>query len=281
MRHANIPAEPKSKRMTALLKSLVPALLLASSAVAGVAAAELEGLEEELPLAVEDASPVDKGTIELSGALQYQRLRSGEANEGRHEYAFVPRIKAGITRDFELSFAAPYRFGNAPETSQGDMSIEGLYQLRDEDGRLPALAISAGLERPYGAASGGTEVMFKGLMSKSLGSANAADPVRIHINVALHHNLHPEATERNNRYFAGIAYSQTMNENSLLAASVSREQERQRGQASNMAELGLRWKASENTVLSTGVGHGLNHDAPRWRFTVGVQRSVDGVFGKL
>jgi hypothetical protein len=266
--------------MGTLSKSVL-VLVLASAAIASSAAAELEGLEEELPLSVEDASPVDKGSIEVSGALRYQRMRSGNADEGRHEYTFVPRIKSGVTRDFELSFAAPYRFGNAPETSQGDASIEGLYQLRDEDGRLPALAVSAGLERPYGAASGGTEVMLKGLMSKSLGSANAAESGRIHFNVALHHNLHPEATERNNRYFAGIAYSQAMNENSLLAASVSREQERQRGQASNMAELGLRWKASENTVLSTGVGHGLNHDAPRWRFTVGVQRSVGGVFGKL
>jgi hypothetical protein len=258
----------------AITKNLIVTAILALCAAAH--AEDVSDLEDELPMTIEDAIPNKPGSVELDGGLRYQRMRSTTPGQGRHEYQLTPRVQIGVAQDFQVSIAAPYRLGTAEDTSQGEFRLDGLYKLNSETRYQPAFAIGAGIEQPFGANSGGAEVLIKGIMTKSLGESQNRDrPVQVHVNLVARHNLDREDNERRNRYLIGAALSKQLSERWLIATSLFREQERERNKATNMAELGARWKLSEKTILSGAIGRGINQDAPLWRFLMGVQRSLD------
>lgn len=241
-----------------------------------VQADEVKDLEEDLSLTIEDATPSQPGSVQFNGIARYQRMRPSTPDAGRNELQLTPRMQFGVARNFQMSVAVPYRVGNAEDTSQGEFRLDGLYRFNTESGYLPAFAVSGGIERPYGADSGGTEVMAKGIMTKSLGVVQDANrPAQLHLNVMARHNLRPDVNERRDRYLAGAALSKQLNQRWLFAGSLFREQQRERGAAYNMGEVGARWKLSEKLMLSGSVGHGFNHGAPPLRMTVGFQRSLD------
>ncbi|WP_089401664.1 hypothetical protein [Noviherbaspirillum humi] len=245
--------------------------------LSGFASADdVKDLEEELALTIEDATPGQPGSIELNGGLRYQRLRASEANSGRNEYQLTPRLQIGVARNFQVAIAAPYRLGNAPDTSRGELRLDALLRLNDEGRYLPAFAVDVGLERPYGAGDAGTEILVKGIATKSLGVAKERDrPAQLHVNLVARRNLNPGEDERRNRYLFGAALSKKLSERWLVAGSLFREEQRERGSAFNIAEAGARWKLSEKTILSGSVGAGLNREAPLWRLLLGFQRSLD------
>lgn len=237
---------------------------------------EVKDLEEDLSLTIEDATPSQPGSVQFNGIARYQRMRPSEPGGGRNELQLTPRMQFGVARNFQVSVAAPYRVGNAEDTSQGEFRLDGLYRFNAESGNLPAFAVNVGVERPYGADSGGTEVMVKGIMTKSLGVVQDENrPAQLHLNVMARHNLRPDVNERRDRYLAGAALSKQLNQRWLLAGSVFREQQRERDAAYNMGEVGARWKLSEKLMLSGSMGHGFNHGAPPLRLVVGFQRSLD------
>lgn len=258
------------------IASIRAILLLGLGAACAAQADEVKDLEEDLSLTIEDATPSQPGSIQFNGIARYQRMRPSSPGGGRDETQLTPRLQFGIARNFQMSVAAPYRVGNADDTSQGEFRVDGLYRFNTESGYLPAFAVNLGIERPYGADSGGTEVMVKGIMSKSLGVVQDDDrPAQVHLNVVARHNLKPAATERRDRYLAGAALSKQLNQRWLMAGSLFREQQRERDAVYNMGEVGARWKLSEKTMLSGSVGHGFNHGAPPLRLVVGFQRSLD------
>lgn len=240
-----------------------------------VQADEVKDLEEDLSLTIEDATPSQPGSVQFNGIARYQRMRPSTTDAGRNELQLTPRMQFGVARNFQMSVAVPYRVGNAEDTSQGEFRLDGLYRLNDGSGVLPAFAVDVGIERPY-AANSGTEVLVKGIMTRSLGAVQDANrPAQLHLNIMARHNLRPDVNERRDRYLAGTALSKQLNERWLLAGSVFREQQRERNAAFNFGEVGTRWKLSEKLMLSGSVGHGFNHGAPRLRMVLGFQRSLD------
>ena len=237
---------------------------------------EVKDLEEDLSLTIEDATPSQPGSVQFNGIARYQRVRPSEPGGGRNEMQLTPRIQFGVVRNFQMSVAAPYRVGNAEDTSQGEFRVDGLYRFNAESGSLPAFAMNVGIERPYGADRGGTEVIVKGIMTRSLGAVQDANrPAQLHLNLMARHNLRPGVNERRDRYLAGAALSKQLDPRFLLAGSLFREQQRERDAAFNMGEIGARWKLSEKLMLSGSVGHGFNRGAPPLRLVVGFQRSLD------
>jgi hypothetical protein len=256
------------------MKHWIAAAMLATCHAAY--ADDVKDLEEELALTIEDASPSKAGSAQLNAGMRFDRMRKGAPGEGRNEVQLTPRLQIGVTNDFQVSIATPYRVGNASDTSQGEFRLDGLYRFNRETGAMPSFAVDVGLERPYGAGSGGTEVLVKGILSKSLGMAEGTNRVaQVHVNLQARHNMHPDATERRHRYLAGAALSKQLSEHWLIATDFIREQQRDRNAATSIGEIGTRWKASEKTVLSGAIGHGFNKEAPQWRLVVGLQRSLD------
>lgn len=84
----------------------------------------------------------------------------------------------------------------------------------------------------------------------------------------------PDA-ERRDRYRVGVAYSQPLTNDLLLVADVYREPDRTRGRATNLAELGVRYQLTPQTILTGAAGVGFSGDRSQdFRFTVGFQRTL-------
>ncbi|MBI5617911.1 MAG: hypothetical protein HY943_16645 [Gammaproteobacteria bacterium] len=131
------------------------------------------------------------------------------------------------------------------------------------------------MEQPYGSRGGGTETHVKGILTKTLDVAvQDYRPRRLHFNVAWFHNWEPTAQERPNRYLVGLAYSQPLNNDTVLVAEVFREAQRQQDKDYNFANLGVRRQLTPLTLVTLGAGAGFGDDAPRWQVMVGFQHTL-------
>lgn len=241
-------------------------------------AADHLNLEQGQPTVVEDAYTLKEGAIELQGSLGFERLPHNE--EGRSRFTLAPKIEMGIAPNLQLSFDAPYREGNAPETGEGDMNLEALYNFNTESLLVPAMSVGVGIHEPYGSESGGTETSIKAIATKSIGPyGDTYIPRRIHLNLRWNHNWDREPGERSNRYLAGVGYSQPINNEWVVVADLYREEERMVGSARNMAEVGVRHQMTPLTVMTLGLNAGLNDQAPDWGVVVGFQHTL-GSFPK-
>lgn len=240
-------------------------------------AADHLNLEDGQPTRIRDAYAIKKGSIELQASTGYERMPDDD--QGRHRYFFVPKIELGIAPNFQLSLEAPYRTGNASGTEQGDLDLEGLYNFNTEGRYLPALSLGAGISKPYGRDSGGTETSLSFLSTKSMGPFGSDyRPKKLHLNLDWHHNWDPRSDEREDRYFAGVGYSQPIHNEWVAVASVYREQQREKGVGHNMVEFGLRHQWSPLTVLTIGTAAGLNSQAPDWALMFGFQHTLGKAF---
>ena len=239
-------------------------------------------LDENLPIRLEDAYPVPYNDIEAQGYFSYDRNRRGSGGQGgRGSDAFVlsPQIEVGAFRNFQVSLSAPYRLGNASETKQGDFVAQGLYNFNNEGHYLPAFALSAGIDQPYGYQSGGTESQIKAIASKSIGSFGSSYvPRQLHVNAIWFHNYDPlpagSLRERRDRYLVGVGYSQPVTNEAVLVADLYREALKERAQAQNIAQVGARYQLDPQTVLSGSLGTGFADRSPALVALVGLQHTL-------
>ena len=247
-------------------------------------AADHTNLEQGLPVVIEDAYPIKENGLEAQGYLRYDRAPRNDP-EGRNRLFVVPRIEWGAFKNFQLSVETPYAVGDASGTKQGNVAVQGLYNFNTEGLFLPAFAVVAGLYQPYGYRGGGTETELKFLATKSLGTPDPEGtspfsyvPRQIHFNASWFHNFDPltgRDAERSDRYRVGIAYSQPITNEAVLVADVYRETDRDRRRVSNVAELGVRYIVTPQTVLSGSAGVGFGGDRNQdFRFVAGFQHTL-------
>jgi hypothetical protein len=236
-------------------------------------AADHLNLEHGQPTTIEDAYTIKEGAIELQGHLGFERLPHND--KGRTRFTLAPRIEMGIAPNLQLSFDTPYRDGNAPETGQGDLNLEALYNFNTESLHVPAMSIGFGIHEPYGSESGGTETSLKAVATKSLGPyGDTYTPRRVHLNLRWNYNWDREPNERSNRYLMGVGYSQPINNEWVIVTDLYREEERMEGVARNIAEIGVRHQMTPLTVMTLGVNAGLNDQAPDWGVVIGFQHTL-------
>lgn len=245
-------------------------------------AADHTNLDENLPVRLEDAYPVPYNDIEAQGYFSYDRNRrgsNGRGGRGSDAFTLSPQFEAGVFRNTQVSISAPYRLGNASETKQGDFIAQALYNFNNEGAYLPAFALSVGVDQPYGYQSGGTESQIKAIASKSIGSFGSNYvPRQLHVNAIWFHNYDPLSTvdtrERRDRYLVGIGYSQPVTNEAVLVADVYREQLKERTQAQNIVQVGIRYQLDPQTVLSGSLGTGFADRSPAFVALVGFQHTL-------
>ena len=245
-------------------------------------AADHTNLDENLPVRLEDAYAIPYDSIEAQGYFSYARNRLGRAGRGTRgsdAFTFSPQVEVGAYRNFQFSLAAPYRLGNASETKQGDVVGQGLYNFNSEGVTVPALSLGLGVDQPYGYQSGGTESSVKFVATKSIGSFGTDYvPRRLDLNAIWYHNYDPltlaDTRERRDRYLVGLAYSQPVSNDAVLVGDVYREQLRERRQAQDIAQVGVRYQLDPQTVLSGSVGTGFADHSPAFVGLVGFQHTL-------
>jgi hypothetical protein len=119
--------------------ALSTCLAMWCSVLSSGALADVSNLDSGLPTEIEDARPIDHGEKEVQLITRWDRQRSG-ANlfvaEPQFQWGFAPRWQAALT----LHALG----GTAEPTGSGDVRLQLMRQLNDENGALPAIAAFLG-----------------------------------------------------------------------------------------------------------------------------------------
>lgn len=250
-------------------------LLVASVGAAGLATpaalraqSDHFNLEEGLPTRLDDAYATARRNRELQLAPRYDR------QPGRQDLFFVdPAVEVGLFRNSQWRLSVPVRAGSADRTGSGDVRLEGFYNFNTEGQVMPAVAVAARGEFPTGYRPDGGPRSVDGtaklIATKSID--NRMD--RLHVNVEYTAVGRPGVGERNGQFAVTAGVSGRAGPDMVVILDAFRQEERLRGEVTNLAELGVRRQITPLLVLSAGAGTGLDRESPRVRATLALQRS--------
>lgn len=241
--------------------------VFALAALSTVHAADHPNLEEGLPAPIEDAYPIPYGGREWQAPLRYDRSDTGEDRT-----VVEPRYEWGFARNAHFKIGVPLFLGSEEDTNSGDVRLEALYNFNQESRFFPAFAASVRVDAPTGEDSEGVDTSVKLIVSKLLGRSSFYHG--LHANAAWFNNADPLPGERDQYNMAALGYTARLSPDTLLVLDVVREEERQEGMTSELAEIGLRRQITPTLVLTGGLGAGLDDQSPDFRVTAGIQYSI-------
>ena len=225
-------------------------------------------IEQGLPLHFEDTVPQEYLGREFQLVGRYERTDDGE-----DRYLFEPRLELGIWHNTQLTIGTPLLFGNADEgEGLGPVEVDVLYNLNQETLDLPALALKAGADFTGAAAAGGGDGVdpFIGLLvDRTIGRSSLYH--KVHLNLLYQFNGTELDDERDGRYEVALGYSRRLGASAMLIADLVRMQEMTENDEVNLAEVGVRYATTPQSVISGGIGFGIGDESPDVRLTVGFQ----------
>ena len=231
------------------------ALVTGLLAIPATAAAQIDyrNLDDDRPVRVEDAAPVETYAFEFLVPYAVEREKGGG-----FVHAVVPELSYGLFPNFHLGVKAPV--GLLDEPGSTELGLSGLrtfalYNLNTEFGILPATSIRVDGEFPVGAfAATDTRVAVKGILTRAFGRN------RVHVNGAYRFGSDgtPGRIESLPRWWAGLALDRTLYRQSLLLIAEGHVERAVDGAPLGVtAGVGLRWQWTPTTVLDLGVSRGL------------------------
>jgi hypothetical protein len=249
------------------------ALALLVSVAPPVRAQIVSDLEPERPISIQDARPVPYRAFSGSADWTYN-VRANRLNDYGPGFSLL----YGAARSLEVG--ADIRYLTRPERnssrgiSSGDLFLHGLYGLRSEDARGPALAIRVAVQLPTGLDSKGTDLHVGALATRSF------DAYRLHGNLLWTRLGAITGAERRERLegIAGIDFLVTPQgrTDTLGVADVSWRTNPIRGGTGIVTlETGVRQRIGIQTILFAGLGsdvRGEHRDRSRLRIRLGLTR---------
>ncbi len=242
--------------------------LCAAALLARPAAAQIDyrNLDDDRPLRVEDAYPVERYAFELIAPFHL-------SHEGRSRghYLFTPELTYGFAAGAHAGIKLPLAGSYSPDGSDfGLAGVRGFVfvNLRNETPGLPALAVrlDGGLPAGGALAGDGGSAAIQLLATRSFGRN------RLHLNGAwgfLVQDL-PGAAEPTPRWWAGAAVDRTLIRSStlLLAGVVVRDGLEEPRVAVELS-AGLRRQLTPTLVVDAGVTRAVRGDGPAIGVTLG------------
>ena len=225
-------------------------------------------IEQGLPLQFEDTQPQEYLGREFQFVSRYERTHDGD-----DRYRFEPRLEFGIWHNTQLTLATPFLYGDADEgDGLGPVEVDLLYNLNQETLDLPAFGFKLGADFTGAAEAGGGDGVdpFVGLLvDRTIGRSSMYH--KVHLNLLYQFNGSQLDDERDGRYEVALGYSRRIGASTMLVADIVRFQEMTENDEVNLAEVGLRYATTPQSVLSAGVGFGIGDESPDVRFTLGFQ----------
>lgn len=233
-------------------------------------AADHRNLEEGAPTEIDDAYPIAFRSIEQ------QTLFNFESNGERGDiFRLEPEVKWGFIKNAHVALRVPFFLGEGDREESGDLNLEGLYNFNVETRRLPAMALSVGVEFPSGNDSSGVDTTAKGILTKGIQRA------RFHFNAGFTFVGANKRQERDFRYKFVLGadhpldfglFPLAIGLDNLLIANVVVEQTALTGKPPLWTgEIGGRHQFNPWTVFAIGAGAGLSRGAPDYRLTIAYQ----------
>ena len=225
-------------------------------------------IEHGLPLQFEDTVPQEFLGREFQLVSRYERTHDGE-----DRWLFEPRLEVGVWQNTQLTIATPFLFGDADEgDGLGPVELDLLYNFNQETLDLPAFAMKLGADFTNAAEAGGGDGVdpFVGvLVDRTIGHTSLYQ--KLHLNAQYQFNGEQLDDERDGRYEVALGYSRRLGASAVLVADLVRFQEMTENDEVNLAEIGIRYATTPQSVLSAGVGFGIGDESPDVRLTVGFQ----------
>lgn len=256
-------ANPSGRRYKAAV--LAAACACALGAALPALGGDVHDLEQNVPLEIEDVFPTPAGERQLQLTARYERMH-GPRNQGD----FEARVQYGLAQDWQVALGVPVRAGDT--RGSGDVTLQVFRKLSDEQGLWPAFAAGAQVELPSGKDSRGVDTTLKVIATHALRPGDPASP-RAHANLAWTYNAAPLDDERRDGYKAIVGYSHPLDDKTVVLADFVHEQAIEKGQRSNVLEVGWLREVRESTTVAVGVGAGFGQESPRVRVTLALQQS--------
>lgn len=218
------------------------------------------------PLTLQDAYPTATGTVQVQSSASWD-----ETADGHDLVTLRPVVKWGAFEHFQLSAGTPYRLGDANSSYGGDPFVGAFYQLTEDNGAMPAIAISESVHQYYGTLQG-TEPNTTLLLTKSLSGDKAG--TEVHLNLSYRHHFDGAVDDRVDRTRVVVGVSQPLGAKLTILADYVRQEDRQVGDLTNLIEVGFREQMGKDDVVSLGAGIGIGADSRRARVLIGVQHAI-------
>lgn len=223
------------------------------------------------PLAVEDASVIERHAFELQAApLRVQRVARGVTHWG-----IAPELAWGLLPRTQLELSLPLAMeedalSGSATTGLAGVELEALHQLNVESLTLPAFAVGAGVHLRAGPLAPRRAVAtVRALATRTLSWG------RVHVNGAWSpgdalEGDDPAASEAN-RWFAGVAIDHAFVFRSLLVGAdvTARESLLDDGVTEWRAGAGIRRQLSPRLAIDAGIDRRISAGLPGWGITFG------------
>ncbi len=244
------------------------AVSAALAAVAGLAlpaaAQEISNLEAARPVAMEDATPLDRGTWSASADYAYARRLDNVDYAGP-----ALSLEAGVLRGVEIGgetrLLTNPTMNAARGIGSGDLDLHALAALHTETAGGPALAVRADGILATGFASHGTNVSAELIATRSFES------FRLHATGGVLYVGSTRPEERRNRVYGVFGFDARPSgpwrtDTLAMADVVVRQSVLTGGKVSVGLELGLRHRIGLQTMFYAGLGSEVAGDPDRIRY---------------
>ena len=267
-----------ARRVLRAAAALLPALIALATPGQLHAQVDYFNLDDERPVAIEDALPIERYAFEL----QLAPFRVEGEPDGTKTWSVAPELAYGILPRTDLSVHVPLVLnrGGGPDgdvSGLGGLGIEVFHNLNVETATLPALALRAGVALPVGGLAGeSTRGTLRAIATRSFTGPRRA--MRVHANAEA--TVGEEAREGDvadaTRWRAGLAVDRTfVFQSFLIVGNVYADRPLVEGADTRwLAGAGLRYQVSPRFAVDAGVERRLGDDGPDWAFTFGTANAV-------
>jgi hypothetical protein len=247
----------------------VPGWLALCLPAALAAQLDYRNLDDDRPVSIEDAYPVERYAFELLTSWRYARH---PGRTGVH--LFAPELAYGILPNAHLGIKLPLAGLHAQgrwDWGISGLRVFGLYNFNTESPWLPALSLRVDGVFPVGELSGDrTRVSFKGIATRSFGRG------RIHLNGGMsvgNQGLLAVAEGAWDWYAGAAADHSFIRSSTLFVAELYAVKEAATHPVELNAAAGLRYQWTPSVVLDLGVARRLRREGPDFELTFGMSRA--------
>ena len=249
----------------------ISAALAAAITLLGAARVDAQidyrNLDDERPVASEDAYPVERYAFELLVPYRFESEPGG-----RETHLIAPEVSYGLLSNTQVGLEAPLAAvdaGAGTDWGLAGLELFALHNFNTEGRWLPALSLRGDLTLPVGDLAGdAARFTLKGIATRSWGRT------RLHLNGAWTFGSEDALApvESAPRWAASAAIDRTLIRSSLLlVAEVAFAEERRGAPTEVNASAGARWQWTPTLVLDAGVTRRLRTDVgPDLGLTVGM-----------
>lgn len=250
-----------------MLRTISGALILiAAIASPAVAQIDYRNLDDDRPVPVTDAYPIERRALELMLPV------SSEWGRGHDLFTITPEIAWGEFSNFQIAFKAPFGKPQDDDVSAAGLRVGALYNFFTESPALPAISLRGDAHLPFGR-YGGENPRF-GL---TLLSTRSFGTWRTHLNAGWGFRdpkesalIHPLP-----RWHLGAAVDRTLYRQSLLlVGSLSASRITTDAPTETVAAIGMRWQWTPRTVLDAGVVRRLSRTGPDLGLSLGLSHTL-------